>query len=374
MPERSARVPFRPGTGARPPYLAGRGEEQKLLREYLCDLDACLAPGTFVVLYGPRGNGKTALLGWLEREAGRSFGAATSVVLPTQIPDGRSLVTRIRRTRWYDRLTSGTIAGVGLSWQANEPPAAATERVLTARARTKPLLLLLDEAHRLRPEAGEALLTAAQRVSAELPFLLVLAGTPNLRPHLGTLGASLWSRAEKIRLGRLDPTGAAEGFREPFRKAGIPVDSAALDRMVRQSQGYPYFVQLLGRAVWRRIPVRSPGRRVTPEVVEAALPEFHRQEDDYYLDRFEEFERLRLLSVASVVADAFADRQVLSAAQFDEAIRTGLGGLTDAARLGRAHAELRNLGFVWRVRGRPDWEPGIPSLMDYVREHVGRSR
>ena len=182
VPGRPARVPFRPGTGARPPYLAGRGEEQELLREFLVDLDAGLAPGTLVILYGPRGNGKTALLGWLEREAGRSFGGATRNVLPTEIPDPTRLVARLRQTRWYERLTSGTVAGVGLSWGSGEPAGVATARVLAATARRKPLLLLLDEAHRLRPEAGEALLTAAQRVASELPFLLVLAGTPDLRP------------------------------------------------------------------------------------------------------------------------------------------------------------------------------------------------
>ena len=366
-------MPFRPGTGARPPYLAGRGEEQELLREFLVDLDAGLAPGTLVILYGPRGNGKTALLGWLEREAGRSFGVATRNVLPTEIPDPTRLVARLRPTRWYERLTSGTVAGVGQSRGSGEPAGVATARVLAATARRKPLLLLLDEAHRLRPEAGEALLTAAQRVASELPFLLVLAGTPDLRPHLGTLGASFWNRAEKIRLGRLNSEGAARGFGEPFREAGVPVDAAALDRMVRESQRYPYFVQLLGRAVWRTLPAPPEERRVTPEIVETALADFRAQKDDYYLDRLEEFERLRLLPVASAVADAFGDRDALTAAEFDAAVRTGLGGQTDPDDLGRARAELRNLGFVWRMRGRPDWEPGIPSLMDFMREHAGRS-
>ena len=28
---------------------------------------------------------------------------------------------------------------------------------------------------------------------------------------------------------------------------------------------------------------------------------------------------------------------------------------------------LRELGYIWQLPGRNDWEPGIPSLMDYVR-------
>ena len=29
---------------------------------------------------------------------------------------------------------------------------------------------------------------------------------------------------------------------------------------------------------------------------------------------------------------------------------------------------MRDLGYVWRPETTPMWEPGIPSLMDYVRE------
>ena len=42
-------------------------------------------------------------------------------------------------------------------------------------------MLLLDEAHTVGEEIGSALLNASQQVGRELPFLLVLAGTPELR-------------------------------------------------------------------------------------------------------------------------------------------------------------------------------------------------
>ena len=60
--------PFRPGAGGLPPYLAGREGEQRLFRELLQDLQRGVPSSSEVVLYGPRGNGKTALLFWLERE------------------------------------------------------------------------------------------------------------------------------------------------------------------------------------------------------------------------------------------------------------------------------------------------------------------
>ncbi len=54
-------------------------------------------------------------------------------------------------------------------------------------------------------------------VGRDLPFLLVLAGTPNLETHLNRLGASCWSRAERPRIGTLDGNATALAFREPFR-------------------------------------------------------------------------------------------------------------------------------------------------------------
>lgn len=109
---------------------------------------------------------------------------------------------------------------------------------------------MMDEAHTLDPGVGRALLNASQRVRQRLPFLLVLAGTPNLRGHLDGMGASFWNRAQELRIGRLDDAAASEGFRRPFADAGISVDAGALAAMVQLSQGSPYFIQLLGQKIW----------------------------------------------------------------------------------------------------------------------------
>ncbi len=62
--------PFRPGSGATPPYLAGRENEQGRLRKILAEMSAGRSPGTDMVMYGPRGMGKTVLLHWLKDEIG----------------------------------------------------------------------------------------------------------------------------------------------------------------------------------------------------------------------------------------------------------------------------------------------------------------
>ena len=356
--------PFRPGTGATPPYLAGREAEQALFRAFLADLSDGVAPGTQVVLQGPRGIGKTTLLGWLEREAASRTGIETAVLLPSEFSDEAGL---------RKRLTTAGVAATGSSWHPGEEPLPPTAEILTARAQTSPLLLLVDEAHTLESGSGRALLTAAQEVGRRLPFLLVLAGTPNLAVHLDGMGVSFWNRARQFRVGRLSKEATAEAFRRPFEGEGIGVDGDALHAMVEVSQRYPYFVQLLGSSVWRRaVSPSEPSRTVSTAALKATLPEFEEARGEYYAHRFRELVRSGFLSVGRAVAEAFHRLEVLNHAELEDAIRSGLSSESSAERVRSATDALNHLGFIWAVAARPEWEPGIPSLMDYVRQHAPR--
>ena len=365
--------PFQPGPGGMPPYLAGRETEQALFRALLQRLRDGVPLPSEVILYGPRGNGKTVLLGWLRDEAAASE-IETAVLLPSEIFGVARLAELLSPRGWWRRLVPGGLGVAGLSWTkaAEGTPERSVVEVLAARARKAPLLVVMDEAHTLDIEVGRALLNASQEVRQELPFLLVLAGTPNLRGHLGAMGASFWNRVRKLRVGRLDEDASREGFARPFADARIPVEDAVLDEMVRLSHGYPYFIQLLGQKVWERLGWSAASGEaapeVTPAVFEAARPGFEDAKGDYYLDRFAELRKLGLLKVARSVAAAFADRKVLDVAAVECAVRSGLDDPSDDAAAGRAELALADLGFIWGTSPTPGWEPGIPSLMDYILE------
>ncbi len=362
MPSRSLRGPFRPGTGAAPPWLAGRESEQSLFREFLADLKQGIAPGTQVVLHGPRGNGKTALLGWLEREAA-AIGVETLILHPAEIPDAGRLSELLAPRSWWGKVASGQVEIAGFSWKSGAQPPPPASDVLAARARSRPLVVLVDEAHTLEPRAGRALLNAAQEAGAKLPCLLALAGTPNLEARLGAMQASFWNRAELLRIGRLNEAATADALRRPLADEGFPVDSAALNAMVRNAQGYPWFVQLLGRAVWTRAAASDGTPAVTTEIVDAALPDFERTKRRFYRQRLDELRGESLLAAARAVADAFRGRATLTDPQLDAALQP----LTHSEIQAAAEA-LAQLGFLWRVDDRLEWEPGIPSLMDYTRD------
>lgn len=361
--------PFKPGPGGMPPYLAGRGPEQRLLRDFLQDLRDGVPLPSEVILYGPRGNGKTVLLGWLEAEAESVRPVEAVVLLPSSIPDTTRLAERLLPKSWWDRLTPDEVKLAGVSWRPGEGgPSPAPEDVLAARARKAPLLVVMDEAHTVDLEVGRALLNASQKVRQDYPFLLVLAGTPNLQGHLGAMGASFWNRMKQLRIGRLDETATAEAFRRPFEEAGIAVAADALAGMVSLSHGYPYFIQLLGQQAWRRVSRGDSSGELTAAVLERARPGFEEAKVNYYQHRFFELRKRRLLPVARSVAASFAECETLSIVEVDCAIRAGLDDPSDDEAADRAELALSDLGFIWGTSAKPGWEPGIPSLMDYVAE------
>ena len=365
--------PFQPGTGRRPPYLAGREEEQSLFRSHFEVLRRRRSAPAEILVYGPRGNGKTALLRWAKREADADDGLDAHWLVGSDIPAPADFVNLLDLGSWLRKIApeSVSVAGVGVSLrQGGDRPLRLAE-ALEARAKAKPLLILLDEAHTLKPEVGRWLLNAAQAAGSEAPFLLVLAGTPDLRGRLSEMEASFWNRAEQLPLGRLDETATAEAIRRPLAEDGIAIEEEALERIVRESHGYPFFVQLWGRAAWRRVRRSAAGAgAVTAAVVEDAAGEFEARRNRYYLDRYGELRKLRLLQPARAVAETFASRPVITDGELEAAVRRGLGEAATDDEVAAAEMEIHHLGFVWESGAMPEWEPGIPSLMDYMLRAV----
>ena len=373
--------PFRSGPGRLPPYLAGREAEQTLFQNRVADLADGLAPASDIIIFGPRGNGKTALLVWLEDEAAAS-GVATLRLSPSDIPAVHHLSYLL--TPWWRRLAARGPGASGSSPKRGGGGSPLLDRVLARRVRRKPLLLLLDEAHTLDPEVGRALLNASQQVGGRFPFQLVLAGTPDLETRLRSLNASFWGRSKQLRINLLNEEAAAAAIRKPLEDSGFSIGSEPLAHIVRESDGYPWFLQLWGEAVWGRITAagRGSGGPVTGAEVRAARSGFEERRALYYRQRYAELQEQRLLAPARALADAFSGRRRLTAARLDEVIEGAVGGLfggmfgdgETSDRAAQAQEALRHLGYVWQPGAGLEWEAGIPSLMDFVREHAPAGR
>lgn len=366
--------PFRPQPGGLPPYLAGRAAEQAVLGGLFEGLRSEVPTGP-VVLYGPRGNGKTTLMAWVEAQVTADEALDGLWLTPADIRGPEDLGPRLQLTSWMQKTApqNSSVAGVGAGLRDPVREPLLTD-ALTARSKDRPFVLFMDEAHTIGPEVGRVLLNAAQTAARRSPFLLLLAGTPDLEDRLAGIGASFWNRAEVLPIGRLDPEATAQAIERPLTAGGGAIEPDALERIVSDSCGYPYFVQLWGRAVWDRMTASPDGdRRVTRAVVEHAVSDFETVRDRYYRFRYNELRRAKLLPAAREVALAFCGQEQLGDAELGEAIGRAAG--TDSGPDEEAASRtLRHLGLIWQADGAPVWEPGIPSLMDYLLEYAPEPR
>ena len=376
----NATVPrlFRPGDGAMPPVLAGRKVQQAVLSRCLADLVAGTAPPHNVVLLGPRGNGKTVLLNWFRGicdEAPVDVAALTPDGIPSHQALADVLAPRRGIARWLPRKI---VVGPAASAERRSEGAANPDlvRALTARCRRRPLAVLLDEAHTLGNGVGHALLNASQQVRTEAPFLLVLAGTPELPDRLNRLDVSFWSRLGEglMGVGRLDDAAAREALAKPLEEHDAAIDKRALQAVVEHSQRYPYFIQLWGDALWQRRGTtgESPIKMAD---VDAARPDVSARMADYYRSRYDELRNGGLLTAAMAVAPLFQDRLDATAREHELDAALAKAGIDDAnARLLKLQA-LNRLGYIWDPPGQVPpivWSAGIPSLMTFVLEAGGQ--
>ena len=202
---------------------------------------------------------------------------------------------------------------------------------LIARCRKRPLAVLLDEAHTLDREVGRMLLNASQQVRDEAPFLLVLAGTPGLPAHLGTMNASFWSRLDEGRLGigLLSAAAARAALVVPLAAHGVSIDAATLDVAVEDSQCYPYFIQVWGRALWQQR-LATGAHRLNAAHAAAARPDVATRFTDYYEDRYLELDQSGWLAVAERVADRFQSMPTLTYEQLKVAVASGVAANADS--------------------------------------------
>ncbi len=365
------RSPFLPGTGKLPPYLAGREAEQSLIREFLEVVADRDAPPSGIVLYGPRGNGKTVLLEWSRREA-EALKAQVADLQVGEIESVEDLAAALSvERRWLDALRGFSVGPIGV--KLGSLPPGPVSSALARRVQKGPLLILVDEAHMLGIKPGRSLLGTVQAFQRrDLPVMLIIAGTPDLPSHLRALGASFWVRSERLRIGRLETDQAADAIRVPLEERGRSIEDEALQQVARESHGYPYFLQIWGRLLWTASP--NPSAAISCADVERARPGFQRKREAFYDELLDELTEAQLVSVAARVATEFDGSEHVLREQVVLAIQSSLrqaGKASDRAAALKADRVLRHLGYIWPVvhRRTPSYEPGIPSLMRFVLDY-----
>ena len=389
---RTKHNPFRPGHGGLPPYLAGRGDELKLIkpRFEVLPIRTESTDNASIVLYGPRGMGKTTLLNWLKRTYGKQLVIAT--VTPTK-PAGDLPLAKfaplLPASLRLDEVTvqaeagaaAGTTAsgvqgifGVTLKFGKHGLPRT-LEQHLSDACQQRPRVLLVDEAHTLSVPACGELVNMAQNIMDEQRFMLVLAGTPGLRRVLAQAEASFMERAEVIGIGRLAATAARAAIREPLTQSRIAIADELLDYIAEDCQGYPFFLQHWGRELWD---CARENKLTKLELAHKSEPEaaIRTQRQAFYEARYaklrQEHNSTNLLAAAIAVARMYNDADPPTAAMVECVIADAVfGQLTDPdqqiAQARRLAADLSRHEFLWQPPASQHMTAGIPSLMAYIQ-------
>lgn len=278
------RNPFAPGAGTPPPELAGRDELRESIRVALERVRLSL-PTKSVLMVGLRGVGKTVLLDRMREDAE----AAGLQTVRIEAPEGRSLpallapqlrlaLLRLSRNEKAKVLAVRALRGlagfakalkvryqdieVGIDFDPEPGLAdngdlehdlqALLEAVGdAAKKAATALVLFVDELQYVEEDQLAALITALHRTAQRrLPVVLVGAGLPQLRGQTGRAKSYAERLFDFPEIGPLDEKAAAIAIEKPARDHGVEVNKDALRRIVRDTHGYPYFLQEWGKQAW----------------------------------------------------------------------------------------------------------------------------
>ncbi len=278
------RNPYTPGAGTPPPQLAGRDELLERMRIVL-ERTRLGRPSKSLLLVGLRGVGKTVLLDKMCDDAE----ASAIQTLRIEAPEGRSLpailapqlrraLLRLSHIEQAKELAQRALRGlagfatalkfkysdieVGLDF-ASEPGLAdngdleldlqallevAGQAAVGAKTG---LALFIDELQYVDEDQLAALIMALHRTAQRrLPVVLTGAGLPQLRGRMGKAKSYAERLFDFTEVGPLPPAAARIAVNGPVEAEGERIDTDALDYIISQTQGYPYFLQEWGKQAW----------------------------------------------------------------------------------------------------------------------------
>ncbi len=239
-----------------------------------------------MIITGLRGVGKTVLLGEFRKRATTMDWVVIELEIAKHTPEEfrkdiarearRALFTIAPMTKWREKarraaavLKSFTLTvapdgslSVGLgndsapgSADSGSLDADLTDLLLAlgeaAREHDTGVVLLIDEIQALSKPELEALIAAIHKtVQRTLPITMVAAGLPQL-PELVGEAKSYAERLFKFpAIGQLNATDAYEALVEPAVEEEASYDDDAAAFIIEYTEGYPYFIQEYGKAVW----------------------------------------------------------------------------------------------------------------------------
>ena len=120
-----------------------------------------------------------------------------------------------------------------------------------AREADTAVAMFVDELQYVEEDQLAALITALHRCAQRtLPVVLVGAGLPQLRGRMGNAKSYAERLFDFPEVGPLPEQAATLAITKPAEQEGVQFDSQAVQLIVEQTNGYPYFLQEWGKHSW----------------------------------------------------------------------------------------------------------------------------
>ncbi|OYU29834.1 MAG: AAA family ATPase [Comamonadaceae bacterium PBBC2] len=361
--------PYSPGAGTPPPELAGRDELREKVRVAIGRIRIG-NPAKSVLMVGLRGVGKTVLLDKMRQEAEAS-GVYT---LKLEAPEDRSLpallapqlrlilikLSAIESAKAYATRGLRALAGFAKALKVKfndievgldlEPEvgladngdlegdlAVLLEQVgLAAQSAKTAVVMFIDELQYVKEPQFAALITALHRCAqAKLPVTVIGAGLPQLLARAGDAKSYSERLFDYPMVGPLSREDAQLAITRPAQAQGVMFLPEAIDEIYKDTQGYPYFLQMWSKYSWD-VATESPIGRA--DVLRARALTEADLDESFFKTRFERCtpsERRYLRAMASLGAGPHRSGDIANA----------LG--RDIKQLGMVRSSLINKGMVW---------------------------
>lgn len=318
MPLNPGTNPYAPGAGTPPPELAGR---DGLLAEAKLAIRRTKSgkPARSFIYVGLRGVGKTVLLNEVQALADKE-GALTDFIEVSSttklskviVASMRAALLKLDRLKGVSeqvkrglrvlksfvsaiKVKHGDVEfSVDIDAEAGVADSGTLSRDLpelfvaageAAKARSAAIVILIDEIQNLDREEFEALIMAVHRVDQKgLPVLVVGAGLPLLVQLTGEAKSYSERLFEFPTIGPLQGDEARRAILQPAKDAGVTYEPAAVDSIVAQTQGYPYFLQEWGYQAWNA----AQGTTITlKDIDKASRVAIKRLDENFFHHRYQ---------------------------------------------------------------------------------------
>ena len=304
------RNPFAPGAGTQPPELVGRDDLLETVRIAIARIRLG-NPAKSLMMVGLRGVGKTVLLDRMREEA-EATGIQTLRIeakekgsLPAMlVPQLRQALLRLSRNANAKDLAQRALRGLAgfakalkvkygdieVGFDFDPEPGLAHNGDLehdlqalmeaagqaAAKADTA-MAIFIDELQYVPEPQMAALITAMHRCAQRrLPIILIGAGLPQLRGRMGEAKSYAERLFDFPTIGPLLPPDARKAIEAPANQQNVEIEGLAIELIIAQAEGYPYFIQEWGKHAWDvadRSPISEDDVRNASTSAVAALDE-----------------------------------------------------------------------------------------------------